>query len=56
MLAELTWRVALLGAIIVSDIVVFIGLVAKELGDRAAARSVATSESAVGAGMSSNRL
>jgi hypothetical protein len=48
MSAELTWRVALLGVISVTDIVVFIGLVAKELRDRNATRTVERVEGTLG--------
>ncbi len=40
MSVELTWRVALLGAIIAADLVAFIGLVAKEVRDRRATPAV----------------
>jgi hypothetical protein len=40
MSVELTWRVALLGAVIAADVVAFIGLVAKEVRDRSVTPAV----------------
>jgi hypothetical protein len=40
MLLELTWKVALLDAVIVADLVMFISLVAKELREVRASRVV----------------
>jgi len=40
MSVELTWQVALLGAVIAADIVAFISLVAKEVRDRSVTPAV----------------
>lgn len=48
MSVELTWRVALLGAVIAADIVAFIGLVAKELRDRSTTPAVDPIEGTIG--------
>ncbi len=48
MSVELTWRVALLGAVIAADLVAFIGLVAEEVRDRRAIPGVDRIEARAG--------
>jgi hypothetical protein len=48
MSVELTWRVALLGAVAAADIAAFIGLVAKEVRDRSVTPAVDEIEATAG--------